>query len=64
MEKNSTFIFLYDNIESYEDLIDADEIFDIDEDISNILENIGLLNQTPRKEITDNIIEYSKSIKF
>ena len=28
MEKNSTFIFLYDNIESYEDLIDADEMFE------------------------------------
>ena len=62
MEKISTFMYLYDNINNYEDLINADEIFELDEEIAFMLENLDLLQQAPKKETTDRIIEFSKSI--
>lgn len=61
MEKISTFMYLYDNIESYEDLINANEVFELDDELSLMLDKINIIEQSPRKEITDKIIEFAKT---
>lgn len=61
MEKISTFMYLYDNIESYEDLINANEVFELDDELSLMLDKINIIEQSPRKEITDKIIAFAKS---
>ncbi len=61
MEKISTFVYLFDNLENSNEIIDIDDILQCDNKTNVFLDSINLLEEKPENDTIKNIIDYSKS---